>query len=79
MKPIQKAINTLGSAAELARVCRLRPQNVSRWRRTGRTPADHCPAIESSTGIRCEQLRPDLVWTRDESGAVTGYHVRINH
>ena len=79
MKPIEKAINTVGAAAELARICGIKPQNVTRWRREGRPPVDHCPSIEAATGIRCELLRPDCVWTRDEAGAVTGYHVRINH
>jgi len=31
-----------------------------------KTPADHCPAIERATQARatCEQLRPDVSWSR---------------
>jgi DNA-binding transcriptional regulator YdaS (Cro superfamily) len=40
-------------------------------------PRDHCPAIEAETGVRCEELLPDVVWTRDATGQVTGYHVPL--
>lgn len=36
----------------------------SMWRKRGRVPAEHCPAIERATGgaVRCEDLRPDVDW-----------------
>lgn len=42
----------------------------------GLPPPLHCPAIESCTGVVCEELRPDLDWER-EDGRVTGYRVRL--
>lgn len=38
-----------------------------------------CPLIEQFTGglVRCEDLRDDVDWDRDDSGAVTGYRVRF--
>lgn len=27
--------------------------------------------------VRCELIRPDVVWTRNEAGEVTGYHVPL--
>ena len=53
-----------------------RPGLIYQWL-SGIRPlaAHHCPAIERATGVTCEDLRPDLHWLRDESGAVTGYQV----
>lgn len=75
--PIERAIAAAGSAAALGRICQQKPQAVTRWRRTGRVPAKHCPAVERATGVRCEELCSDVVWTRNSAGEVTGYHVRI--
>lgn len=55
----------------------LRQNVVSNWKARGQVPAEQCPAIEAATGVLCEELRPDLDWTRDEDGRVTGYHVPI--
>lgn len=35
--------------------------SISRWKRE-RVPAEACPDIEELTGIKCEQLRPDVSW-----------------
>lgn len=79
MSAIIRAVESIeGGQAELARRLGLKPQQVNQWVKDNRrVPAAHCPAIESATGIRCEQLRDDLVWTRDEAGQVTGYHVPL--
>lgn len=36
--------------------------SVSRWKRE-QVPAEACPDIEAVTGIRCEDLRPDVNWS----------------
>lgn len=38
-----------------------------------------CRLIEQFTGglVRCEELRDDVYWDRDDAGAVTGYRVRF--
>lgn len=90
LTPIEQAIDAIGTQAELAaglsrlqnRAEPIHPSLISQWV-TGRKPiaAAHCPFIEQLTGVRCEQLRPDLVWTRNEAGQVTGHHVpiRVDH
>lgn len=53
---------------------------VSQWEqeKTGITP-DRAREIEAATDgeVRCEELRPDLEWARDDEGRVTGFHVRL--
>lgn len=53
---------------------------VSQWEqeKTGITP-DRAREIEAATAgeVRCDDLRPDLEWTRDDQGRVTGFHVRL--
>jgi len=52
-----------------------------RHKANGLRPVQHseCPLIEQFTGglVRCEDLRDDVDWDRDDSGAVTGYRVRF--
>ncbi len=65
---IQRAVDVHGgSASKLAfaiggNVIR---QHVEYWLKTGRVPAEHCPAIEQATGglVTCEELRPDVLWS----------------
>lgn len=77
--PISKAIEAAGSQSKLAQALGgIHTSLVAQWA-TGRRPvaAHHCPTIEAATGIRCEELRPDLAWERDETGKVVGYRVLI--
>lgn len=66
----------------LARLLGIRSPSMSDWRKRNAIPKEHCPAIESllrgsESAYRCEQMRPDVVWTRDTSGQITGYHVPL--
>lgn len=70
------AIEKAGGVTRLADMLGVGQSVVSNWRPRG-VPAERCPAIEAITGVRCEQLRPDLNWTRDKSGNVTGHHVSV--
>jgi DNA-binding transcriptional regulator YdaS (Cro superfamily) len=74
--PIARAIEVAGTKAALATAVGVTPGLIYQWL-SGLRPlaAHHCPAIERATGVTCEDLRPDLNWLRDESGAVTGYQV----
>lgn len=36
-------------------------QTLTNWKQRG-IPADKCPDIEQATGIKCEELRPDVNW-----------------
>lgn len=53
---------------------------ISQWLRGEEIPLGRCAAIEAATSgqVRCEDLRSDVAWTRDEHGHVTGYHVRVD-
>lgn len=80
MRPIERAIAAAGGKqTELAARLGVTPQALGQWVNAVRPiPADRCLSIEKMTGVLCEQLRPDLNWTRDKTGHVTGYHVRIS-
>lgn len=71
---LERAIAAAGTAAELARKVGVLNQHIAHWKNRG-VPADRCAGIESVTGVRCEELRPDLNWQRDVAGNVTGYFV----
>ena len=76
--PLESAVAKLGGQSATATLLQVTQGLVSQWVRGIRPLApQHCPAIEAATGIRCEQLRPDIVWTRDTGGVVTGYHTPL--
>lgn len=70
--PVDRLTQVTGTAAELARRLGEFPQNIQNWRKRG-IPPEKGAAIEIATGVRCEELWPDLTWVRDEAGAVTGF------
>ena len=73
---ISRATSAAGSSAELAKLLHVHHTLVHQWRKGLRpVAARHCPGIEAATGVRCEELRPDLHWLRDASGAATGHLV----
>lgn len=75
---IDIAISRAGGLARLARaIGNISITAVRKWQ-LNTTPLDRCPAVEAATGVRCEDLRPDVEWTRDDAGRVTGYHVRVD-
>lgn len=37
-------------------------QHVEHWIKSGRVSAEKCPDVEALTGIKCEELRPDVNW-----------------
>lgn len=74
---LQRAIKEIGSQQALADALGVKSPSITDWHR-GRVPADRCPAVEALTGVPCEELRPDLAWSRDGSGNVTGYVVQLS-
>jgi DNA-binding transcriptional regulator YdaS (Cro superfamily) len=67
MHPIQRAIEAVRTQAELARLLAVSPQRITNWKKRV-IPEEQCAAIERVTHIPCEELRPDLEWTRDSEG-----------
>jgi DNA-binding transcriptional regulator YdaS (Cro superfamily) len=59
---LRLAIKRAGGVYELAATLKVKPQAISNWISRG-TPKERCLAIENLTGIRCEELRPDINWS----------------
>ena len=77
MEALARAVKKAGGVGKLASLMGIGQSAVSNWIARKAVPEDKCAVIEALTGERCEDLRPDVDWTRDESGNVTGYHVRL--
>lgn len=61
MNALETAIQKAGGLTKLSNAINTRPNVVNNWRSRG-VPADSCPDIEAATGVRCEELRPDVNW-----------------
>lgn len=62
-KPIERAIEIVGSAKKLAEILGVTSAAITQWK-DGRVPAERCPEIERATQGRvlCEELRHDVAW-----------------
>lgn len=60
-KALRKAIDALGSQAELARKLDVSDMAVSQWKKRG-VPPERCRDIEAATGgaVTRYELRPDI-------------------
>lgn len=62
MEALERAVEKAGGVGALATLIGVAASAPSMWRVRGRVPAEHCPSIERATGVRCEDLRPDVAW-----------------
>lgn len=64
MKPLSKAIQILGTQAELARCLGVAPQVVNNWRQRGNVPAEYAPLIEKATKgkVKANDVTPAVPW-----------------
>lgn len=53
---LQRAIEIAGNQSALARLLKIRPQAVSKWKRV---PTERAYDVQKITGIPCHELRPD--------------------
>lgn len=60
--PINRAIDKVGGIVALAKALKVSSHSVINQWRLNRVPAEYCPEIEALTGVRCEELRPDVRW-----------------
>lgn len=65
--PLDLACERANGSSRLAELLSARGRKVSkasisRWKKE-RVPAEACPDIEALTGVRCEELRPDVSWS----------------
>lgn len=67
---LQRAIKEAGGYGQLAKYLGTQPATVFSWYQA---PLQHCAAIETLTGVTCEELRPDVMWARDINDKVTGH------
>jgi DNA-binding transcriptional regulator YdaS (Cro superfamily) len=58
---LRTAIKQYGGAPRLAEALGVKPQAIANWVSRG-APKEKCLVIENLTGVRCEELRPDLNW-----------------
>ncbi len=60
--PLERAIQSCGGMTAMARTLNLSGHAVVyQWKQT-QVPAEWCPDIEALTGVKCEELRPDVNW-----------------
>lgn len=59
---LERAIDAAKGITALAKALGLKSHSVVNQWRKNRVPAEYCPQIELLTGIRCEDLRPDVRW-----------------
>ena len=60
-----KQTNVLNDTKIRAIICAdlgVSQQSLTNWKQRG-IPAEYCPRIEALTGVRCEDLRPDVQWS----------------
>ena len=70
--PIQRASETLGGAAALAKVAQVSVQAAYQWINGERpVPASRAPLIERATGILSEELCPGVPWALIREGKET--------
>lgn len=65
--PLEKACQAVDGSTRLAELLTAKldrtvsKASISRWKKE-RIPAEVCPDIEELTGVKCEELRPDVNW-----------------
>lgn len=62
MEALERAIEKAGGVSALASRIGVAASAPSMWKARRNVPAEHCPSIERETGVRCEELRPDVAW-----------------
>jgi DNA-binding transcriptional regulator YdaS (Cro superfamily) len=60
---LRRAIKAAGGAQKLADLLGegTKPQTIANWMTRG-APLERCVLIEKLTGVRCEELNPDIDW-----------------
>jgi DNA-binding transcriptional regulator YdaS (Cro superfamily) len=62
---LEEAVKRAGGQSALAKAVGVKQGHVWDWLNSQVVPTLRCAAIEAATGVRCEELRPDLHWVRD--------------
>lgn len=67
---LARAVTVAGGQSALAKAIGVKQGHVWDWLNTQDVPTLRCLAIEAATGVRCEELRPDVFWVRDGADVV---------
>ena len=59
MEVFDQVIEKVGSQTALAELCKVSPQAITKWRKSG-IPPKQCRTIEAATGIPAAELCPDV-------------------
>ncbi|RUR69047.1 Cro/Cl family transcriptional regulator [Variovorax guangxiensis] len=62
MEALDEAIAIAGGVGVLASRIGVAASAPNMWKKRRSVPAEHCPAIERETGVRCERLRACVPW-----------------
>jgi DNA-binding transcriptional regulator YdaS (Cro superfamily) len=77
-KALEYAVEKIGGQTAMAKKLGVSQGLVWQWlNHDTATPRNYAPEIERLTGVKCEEICPDLGWQRNESGHVTGYYQPI--
>lgn len=79
MSYFDDAVKASGGPIAVSASIKVSPQRLNNWRKRG-VPENYCAPLENAfpAHFRCEKLRPDLQWERDErTGAVVAYRVAV--
>lgn len=63
MAALEEAFLVAGGVGALAARIGVSASLPSMWRKRESVPAEHCPAIERETGVKCERLNPRVDWS----------------
>lgn len=61
---LEAAISAADGVSALGRLLGVGQNYVSNWRARGLVPVERCAAIERTTGVPADRLRPDAPWLR---------------
>lgn len=78
MSYFDDALKAAGGPILVAGAIKVSPQRLNNWRSRG-VPEDYCAPLENAfpEHFRCERLRSDLQWERDDKGRVVAYRVPV--
>ena len=59
-KVFDRIVQAVGTQRELAKALGVRPQSLTKWKNSGRVPANRVLEVERITGISRHEIRPDV-------------------
>jgi DNA-binding transcriptional regulator YdaS (Cro superfamily) len=72
-RALRKALDIAGGVRPLAAALGMLPAVIYPWVDSdGECPLAYCAAVEQATGVKCDELRSDVVWLRTDT-EVIGY------